>query len=39
VTGYYRTFFDPQGFMTPGMIEERSETWGKPISILGFLAS
>jgi pimeloyl-ACP methyl ester carboxylesterase len=30
--GYYRTFFDPQRFMTPGMIEEQSETWGKPIT-------
>ena len=30
--GYYRTFFDPQRFMTPGMIEEQSETWGKPLT-------
>src|SRR5207248_651679 len=30
--GYYRTFFDAQRFMTPGMIEEQSNTWGKPIT-------
>jgi pimeloyl-ACP methyl ester carboxylesterase len=29
--GYYRTFFDPQRFMTPEAIREQSETWGKPI--------
>ena len=29
--GYYRTFFDPQRFMTPEMIAEQSDTWGKPI--------
>ena len=30
--GYYRTFFDPQRFMTPEMIAEQSDTWGKPIT-------
>jgi pimeloyl-ACP methyl ester carboxylesterase len=30
--GYYRTFFDPQRFMTPEMISEQSETWGKPLA-------
>jgi pimeloyl-ACP methyl ester carboxylesterase len=30
--GYYRTFFDPQRFMTPEMIAEQSETWGKPLT-------
>jgi pimeloyl-ACP methyl ester carboxylesterase len=30
--GYYRTFFDPQRFLTPEMINEQSETWGKPIT-------
>ena len=30
--GYYRTFFDPQRFMTPDMIKEQSETWGKPLT-------
>jgi pimeloyl-ACP methyl ester carboxylesterase len=29
--GYYRTFFDPKRFMTPEMIAEQSDTWGKPL--------
>ena len=30
--GYYRTFFDPQRFMTPEMIAQQSETWGKALT-------
>jgi pimeloyl-ACP methyl ester carboxylesterase len=30
--GYYRTFFNPDRFMSPPMIEEQTETWGKPIT-------
>ncbi|MDQ1504130.1 MAG: hypothetical protein QOD57_1857 [Actinomycetota bacterium] len=30
--GYYRTFFNPDRFMSPPMIEEQGKTWGKPIT-------
>ncbi|MDQ1517897.1 MAG: hypothetical protein QOE80_3727 [Actinomycetota bacterium] len=30
--GYYRTFFNPDRFMSPPMIEEQTQTWGKPVT-------